>query len=83
VARKVVLAWATSNASASDTVLMESFGLRSLGALRKASSRASAMVEADPRLGDAMSKVMGLFASGWDNTGLTRVVRYRAARAAS
>ena len=74
VARKVVLAWAMSNAAAPDTVLMESFGLRSLGALRKASSRASALVGADPRLGVAMSKLMDLFARGWDNTGLTRVV---------
>jgi len=75
VARKAVLAWVTTNAAAADHVLMESFGLKSVGALRKASSRARSMVEVEPELDVVMSKVLDLVASEWDNTGLTRVVR--------
>ena len=83
VARKLVLAWAKSSALAPDDVLMTVFGLPSAGALRKAALRAGAVVRSDPNLAFASSKVIDLVAGGWDNTGLTRVVSYSAARAAS
>ncbi len=82
VARKVVLAWAKASAASTDDALMEFFELRNAEALRKASLRARSLIADDPGLVAVMSKVMELVGSERDNTGLTPVVPYRAARAA-
>ena len=83
VARKIILAWAKTNAAAPDDVLMQVFELKTSGALRKASQRARTFVGADRECIEALAKVTDLVAGTGDNTGLTRVVAYRAARAAS
>jgi hypothetical protein len=74
VASKIILAWAKTNAAASDDVLMQVFELKTVGALRKASQRARTFVGADRECAEALAKVMDLVAGKRDNTGLTRVV---------
>jgi hypothetical protein len=83
VARKVVLAWAANVSAAPEATLMEVFDLTTAGALRKALSRARELLAAQPELGVVLDRVLDLVAGNWDNTGLTRVVPYSAARAAS
>jgi REP element-mobilizing transposase RayT len=83
VARKIVLAWATATTAADGEVLMEVFAMPTPGALRKASLRARSFVRADRECSAVLMKVLDLVAGEWDNTGLTRVVPYSAARAAS
>ena len=83
VARKVVLAWATNANVTPEATLTEVFDLATAGALRKASLRARTLLEAQPELGVVLDRVLDLVAGDWDNTGLTRVVPYSAARAAS
>ena len=83
VARKVVLAWASAHPAADQVVIREVFGLSSQAALRKATLRARSMVGTDPEFDVVIGRVLDLVATEWDNTGLTRVVPYSAARAAS
>ncbi len=74
VARKVVLAWATNANVTPEATLMEVFDLPTAGTLRKASSRARKLLEAQPELSVVLDRVLDLVAGDWDNTGLTRVV---------
>jgi REP element-mobilizing transposase RayT len=83
VARKVVLAWATEARAASEATLMDVFDVTTAGALRKASLRARALLAGEPELAVVLDRVLDLVAGDWDNAGLTRVVPYSAARAAS
>jgi REP element-mobilizing transposase RayT len=83
VARRVVLAWASGAGLTAEATVMEVFDLRTVGALRKATLRARALLADQPELGVVLDRVLDLVAGDWDNTGLTRVVPYRAARAAS
>jgi REP element-mobilizing transposase RayT len=83
VARRLVLAWATNASVAPEATLTEVFDLTTAGALRKASLRARELLVAQPELGVVLERVLDLVAGDWDNTGLTRVVPYSAARAAS
>jgi hypothetical protein len=82
VGRRAVLAWAVAE-GVGDDVLMEIFGQPSVPALRKASRRAQALVEAEPKLVVARRRAIDLISCDTDITGLTRDVRQSAARAAS
>jgi hypothetical protein len=82
-AKKIVLAWAASNETTRSDALIDVFDIKSPGALREASLRARSFVRDDRDCSAVLMKVLDLVAGGWDNTGLTRVVPYNAARAAS
>ena len=77
------MAWATNANVTPEATLTEVFDLATAGALRKASLRARKLLEAQPELAVVLDRVLDLVAGDWDNTGLTRVVPYSAARAAS
>ena len=83
MARKIILTWAKTKTAAPDDVLMQVFELKTSGAIRKASQRARTFAGADRERTEALAKLADLVTGKGDNTGLTRVVAYRAARAAS